>query len=212
MEGWLLGRTANDRNLGPRLRRIVHVLRKPAIRERLKEAGVELHFKDEEDPIADEPAFREEITALASQPAFGKFGPEAFGAESEGPRTAKDVCNAEWIKTVTRSSWTQQIQETSPKLGELLSAVLAIRRAGWPSYTAPKTDTFPHKAKAYVIVALILGACAPRCDFLPMALGIYLHNNKVPTRVIDTLAGLGICSEHQAIKAQLDETVQSEAT
>ncbi|KAI1204052.1 uncharacterized protein F4807DRAFT_466077 [Annulohypoxylon truncatum] len=198
LEGCILSRS------GSRTRAVNNVLKKPSIQKRLEELGIRIQFKDDADrEIADISAFRDELSALLSQDSFSKFDPEAFKAPDEGPCAIKDVCNTEWIENSFRQAGSQ-ILAKSPRIAAFLSAILANQRADWKSYNSGKANASFPVARAYLIMALILNSQAPyRSNFLPHAIGIYLHSSGVQRRVIETLARFGISSGYKAVTKQL---------
>ncbi|KAI1647509.1 uncharacterized protein F4817DRAFT_336894 [Daldinia loculata] len=213
MEGWLLGKTADNKASGARLREMVRAFKDPKIRERLGTVGIRIQFVGEEDKEEDKggdkdivPDLRDELSALVLQPAFSKLEPKSSNKPGDTPCAVKDIYNADWINSAIQSSWTE-IQATSPKLSAFLTTILSNQRAGQKSYHDAKIDTtFSNEARAYLIVTLFLGAYAPKqSNFLPLSMGIYLHSNKVPRRVIDTLARFGICSGYKSIMRQLGQ-------
>ncbi|KAI4868855.1 hypothetical protein F4820DRAFT_90303 [Hypoxylon rubiginosum] len=189
------------------MRQVRKVLKKPLVRRRLEDAGITLQFKeDDKDPeITDVSAFRDELLALSFQPAFGKFDLEAFRKPGEGPCNIKDVYNADWIASSLEQA-SSQIKDTSPRLFAFLSALLANQRVGRKAINEGKGDASFPIAKAYIIMALFLGAYAHnRCNFLPQSIGIYLYHNKVQSRVINTLARFGICPGYTTIMKLLEQ-------
>ncbi|KAI0846081.1 hypothetical protein F5Y00DRAFT_244861 [Daldinia vernicosa] len=210
MEGWLLGRSADNKLSGRRLHQMVRVLKTPKVRERLGKAGIRVQFAGEEEDKEEAkdivPDLRKELSALVLQPAFSKFEPKSFNKPGDTPCAVKDVYNEDRINSAIQSSRTE-IQVTAPKLHAFLTAILANKRAGQKSYREAKIDTaISNEARAYLIVTLFLGAYAPRrSDFLPLSMGIYLYSHKTPIRVIDTLARFGICTRYKATMKRLGQ-------
>jgi hypothetical protein len=66
-----------------------------------------------------------------------------------------------------------------------------------------------NKQRVYLITAIIC-RCRARgtANFLPKTLGIYLHGSGVKRRVIEVLAGLGICDSYQPINQMISNIAE----
>ncbi|OTA52934.1 hypothetical protein K449DRAFT_402313 [Hypoxylon sp. EC38] len=206
MEGWLLGRMANNRQRGSRLVQFIRVLKKPSIRERLAMSGIRFELNEEDRKLVDVPATRKELSEVMKKPAFGKFEPDQLIGAGDGLRSVKDVYkDVGWLESPLQNAW-PQLQEAAPKIGAALESILANQRDRQkPDGADEDNASFSREARAYMIVTLLLGAYASnRTNFLPFSLGMYLHSNGVPRRVVDTLARFGICPGYRAIVKQID--------
>ncbi|KAI2473770.1 hypothetical protein F4781DRAFT_378764 [Annulohypoxylon bovei var. microspora] len=205
LENYLL--TQNNYQFGSRVRYLREVLQNPLVRKRLSAAGIQLQFSKAKakEWNADVPTFHHELSSLSPQPCFGRFDPEAFMAPGEGPCAVKDVCDTDWIENSLQEAW-PQIQANCPGLAKFLSAALTNQRSGRKSYNTEASTHAPFPvAKAYMITALFLSCYAPRSNFLPLSIGMYLHSNGVQKRVITTLALFGVCASYQSIMGNLDQ-------
>ncbi|KAI2616281.1 hypothetical protein GGR54DRAFT_610251 [Hypoxylon sp. NC1633] len=203
LKGWILESSADGRQFRGRVPDLCSVLKDPLVRRKLEDCGVQIQFKGEEPEIGNPAVIRRELIALSkNQPAFGKFNPQRFSLPGNGPCSVREVCSTEWIENALRESWPQLLQQ-SPNLGAFLTAVLSNQRQH-PSKPSRPNAEFPHAKRACMISALLLGAMAPSTSsFLPMSIGIYLHNSGVPRQVIETLASFGVSVSHGRLLDQL---------
>ncbi|KAI1773743.1 hypothetical protein F4818DRAFT_443048 [Hypoxylon cercidicola] len=128
----------------------------------------------------------DEFGKLRTQIAFGTVDPQGFNRPDNDNCTVRDVCSTEWLENTLELSKTQ-LQTQSPILYDFLSIILTNQR---PDRGGGLGDSF--KARSFLIAALLLNAFSPKTStFLPIMIGIYLHNSGVPRRVIETLAVFG---------------------
>lgn len=103
----------------------------------------------------------------------------------------------------------QAIHRTAPTWHKLLHAVLLNQRSHRPSYPASANNDQHNVKKLYILTSI---ACSSRAkkqsNFMLSWLDIYFHGSGVKRRVIETLAGLGVChsySQGNRLMEQLKE-------
>jgi hypothetical protein len=104
-----------------------------------------------------------------------------------------------------------QIQSTAPVWASWLSNTLANPRHERDHYQMSATYNESLQLRAYLITAIICRARARKTsNYLSRALGIYLLGSGTKRRVVETLAGLGVCESYQCIN-QLLSCIANEA-
>ena len=97
------------------------------------------------------------------------------------------------------------IQQTAPTWYSLLWPCLHNRRALRPSYYTRKRDNPIHKRMFAVTSMVCFSRALKTSNTLPSCVGIYLQGSGVHRRVIETLAGLGICHTYHHINSLMDD-------
>jgi hypothetical protein len=122
-----------------------------------------------------------ELDGLISQPFFNQFREEG---------RAEDIRFAGAYKKLERSA---------PIWCGFLMRVLQHSRAHRASY-ARRKDLTPIQQKAYLVTSVICRARATKTsNYLARTLGLYMVSSGVKRRVIEVLAGLGICDSYKQL-------------
>lgn len=167
-KAWLLERAPSGRHwAGSRLQSLRRILNDPAVRERLSEAGIEFKIDGEKkQEMADTNAFRHELLALVTEPAFKAFDPRGVDLPDVIPQgvsqldadanpdadddddddnsninnensAVRDARSRQWIDRALRDAW-PRLQVKSPKLAAFLTSVLHNKRNARP----PRRNVF----------------------------------------------------------------------
>lgn len=127
----------------------------------------------------------QELDTLLSEPFFTKY-------ESITPIEQLDFAQAFKV-----------IESTAPTWLALLLQLLSNRRQSWSSYKGTH-NLAPVWQRIYLITAII---CRSRgrdtANFLAKIMGVYFHSSGVKRRVIEVLAGFGVCDTYKYINRVL---------
>lgn len=134
--------------------------------------------------------YKKELKALETTPFFGIW---KHGLEFE---------------RLDLPAYFTELRRLAPKLLELLQSLTAPLR---------ERDDTPNRrsellAGRYVLIFSILSFTRRRntCNNLPRLIGLYLQSTGVKRRVLEVLAGLGVCEGYHAIK-KLNDSIAAEA-
>jgi hypothetical protein len=100
------------------------------------------------------------------------------------------------------------IESNAPTWTFLLTQLMSHQRHSWSSY-GPSKNWQPNKQQVYLITAIIC-RCRARgtANFLAKTMGVYFHGSGVKRRVIEALAGLGICDSYQVVNQMISNIAE----
>jgi hypothetical protein len=133
----------------------------------------------------------EEFDALVGKPFFSKYEPSTS------------------IEKLDYSLAFKIIESTAPTWTALLTQLMTNRRQEWSSYNGSKNQQ-PNQQRMYLITA-ILCRCRARdtANFLAKTMGVYLHGSGVKQRVLEVLAGLGVCDGYKYINQLISSIAEN---
>jgi hypothetical protein len=103
------------------------------------------------------------------------------------------------IENIDYSLAFKVIESNAPTWTALLTTLMSNQRHDWSSYGALQARQ-PNQQRAYFITALLCRCRAQHtASFLAKSIGIYLHGSGVKRRVLELLAGLGICDSYKTV-------------
>jgi hypothetical protein len=105
----------------------------------------------------------------------------------------------------------QSIQDTAPTWHGIMNELLQNQRANWSSYNMRGQEGIPESVQrvGFMITSMLCFSRAKKqCNLFPSILDIYLLRSEVKRRVIETLAGLGICHRYHTASTILSDLAQ----
>jgi hypothetical protein len=129
----------------------------------------------------------QELDALLGQPYFNKFD------------------HSTSMEKVDFFQVSEKIKSTAPTWTALLEKLMSNQRQGWSSYKGSGNSKIVQQ-QLYLITSIICRSRARHtANFFAKMLGIYLLGSGVKRRVIEVLAGLGLCDGYKYINRHLTD-------
>ena len=131
-----------------------------------------------------------ELDTLLGQPFFDKYNHSAS------------------IEMLDLSQAFKKIESTAPTWAALLLKLMGNRRQEWDSYKGLK-NIQPVQQRAYLITSIIC-RCRGRdtANYFAKTMSVYLLGSGVKRRVLEVLAGLGVCDGYKYANRLLTEIAQ----
>jgi hypothetical protein len=99
------------------------------------------------------------------------------------------------------------IESNAPTWTALLTWLMSNQRHHWSSYRHSQNWQLIQQ-QAYLITAICRCRARKTANFLAKTMGIYLHGSGIKRRVIEVLAGLGICDSYQLVNQMISNIAE----
>jgi hypothetical protein len=100
------------------------------------------------------------------------------------------------------------IESNAPTWSALLTRLMSHPRSDRNSYWTLKSQQ-PNQQRVYLITAILCRCRAQKtANFLAKTMSVYLHGSGVKRRVIEVLAGLGICDSYKHVNQMISSIAE----